>query len=66
MSVYVSISRNPDVKDRLRGLRAPVPDLSPPSDLPPRSDPARLRSRADHPQLDDESAEGTQTNSEEV
>lgn len=58
--MFVSVFRNPDVKDRLRGLRAPLPDFSPPSDLPSGPDPAGLGSGADHPQLDDEPAEGTQ------
>lgn len=57
----MSLFRYSHVEDCVRGLRASLPHLGPSVDLPSSSDPARLRPRAHHPQLDDQSAEGTQT-----
>jgi len=54
-------SRYPHVEDCVWRLRAPVSDFSPIADLPSSSDPARLHPRADHPELDDQQAEGTRT-----
>lgn len=59
----VTHSGYPHVEDRVRRLRASLSDLGPSVDLSPGSDPARLRPRADHPQLDDQPAEGGETNS---
>lgn len=56
--VWLLSRRYPHAEDRVWGLWTPVSDLSAAADLPSISDSARLRPRADHPQLDDQSAEG--------
>lgn len=58
LCVHSCLHRNPHAKNCVRWLRTPLPDISTAAHLPPIPDPAGLGAGAQHPQLDEQPAEG--------